>query len=76
MTVTCQCYYSSCIFYELVFIHHKCLWFFFLVQKFLLLDELVRTNTPLSQEEKKEASVEIQDLICYWDKVSSVYINI
>ncbi|CAM4620699.1 unnamed protein product [Leuciscus chuanchicus] len=38
------------------------------IKKFLLLDELVRTNAPLSQEEKKEASVEIQDLICYWDK--------
>ncbi|KAG1942233.1 multidrug resistance-associated protein 4 [Pimephales promelas] len=38
------------------------------IKKFLLLDELVRTNTPLSQEEKKEASVEIQDLMCYWDK--------
>lgn len=38
------------------------------IKKFLLLDELVRTNVPLSQEEKKEASVEIQDLICYWDK--------
>ncbi|XP_077055732.1 ATP-binding cassette sub-family C member 4 [Siphateles boraxobius] len=38
------------------------------IKKFLLLDELVRTNVPFSQEEKKEASVEIQDLICYWDK--------
>ncbi|KAK7154854.1 hypothetical protein R3I93_009716 [Phoxinus phoxinus] len=38
------------------------------IKKFLLLDELVRTNVPLSQEEKKEASVEIQDLLCYWDK--------
>ncbi|XP_056122936.1 multidrug resistance-associated protein 4 [Rhinichthys klamathensis goyatoka] len=38
------------------------------IKKFLLLDELVRTSAPLSQEEKKEASVEIQDLICYWDK--------
>ncbi|XP_048056290.1 multidrug resistance-associated protein 4 [Megalobrama amblycephala] len=38
------------------------------IKKFLLLDELVKTHVPLSQEEKKEASVEIQDLICYWDK--------
>ncbi|XP_051752880.1 multidrug resistance-associated protein 4 [Ctenopharyngodon idella] len=38
------------------------------IKKFLLLDELVKTQVPLSQEEKKEASVEIQNLICYWDK--------
>ncbi|XP_051568184.1 ATP-binding cassette sub-family C member 4-like [Myxocyprinus asiaticus] len=40
------------------------------IKKFLLLDEFVKNHVPLSQEEeeKKEASVEIQDLICYWDK--------
>ncbi len=42
------------------------------MQKFLLLDELVKSHVPLTQEETKEASVEIQDLICYWDKVSAV----
>uniref|UniRef100_A0A673LMQ9 Multidrug resistance-associated protein 4 n=1 Tax=Sinocyclocheilus rhinocerous TaxID=307959 RepID=A0A673LMQ9_9TELE len=41
------------------------------IKKFLLLDELVKSHVPLTQEDKKEASVEIQDLICYWDKVSS-----
>lgn len=56
----------------LVFMHHKCLWSFSLVQKFLLLDELVKSHVPLTQEDKKEASVEIEDLICYWDKVSAV----
>uniref|UniRef100_A0A3B1IZ97 Cystic fibrosis transmembrane conductance regulator n=1 Tax=Astyanax mexicanus TaxID=7994 RepID=A0A3B1IZ97_ASTMX len=38
------------------------------IKKFLLLDELVKHSVPLLQEEKKEASVEIHDLICYWDK--------
>lgn len=38
------------------------------IKKFLLLDELVKNHLPLSQEEKKEPSVEMQDLICYWDK--------
>uniref|UniRef100_A0A8C1TI49 Multidrug resistance-associated protein 4 n=1 Tax=Cyprinus carpio TaxID=7962 RepID=A0A8C1TI49_CYPCA len=38
------------------------------IKKFLLLDELVKAHVPLTQEDKKEASVEIQDLICYWDK--------
>uniref|UniRef100_A0A672TCE8 Multidrug resistance-associated protein 4-like n=1 Tax=Sinocyclocheilus grahami TaxID=75366 RepID=A0A672TCE8_SINGR len=38
------------------------------IKKFLLLDELVKSHVPLTQEDKKEASVEIQDLICYWDK--------
>ncbi|XP_073707299.1 ATP-binding cassette sub-family C member 4 [Garra rufa] len=39
------------------------------IKKFLLLDELVKSHVPLTQEDKKEASVEIQDLICYWDKI-------
>ncbi|XP_026869463.2 multidrug resistance-associated protein 4 isoform X2 [Electrophorus electricus] len=38
------------------------------IKKFLLLDELVKTNVMLTQKERKEASVEIKDLICYWDK--------
>lgn len=38
------------------------------IKKFLLLDELVKSHVPLSQEDKKEATVEMQDLICYWDK--------
>ncbi|XP_052414905.1 ATP-binding cassette sub-family C member 4 [Carassius gibelio] len=38
------------------------------IKKFLLLDELVKSHVPLTQEDKKEASVEIQDLLCYWDK--------
>uniref|UniRef100_A0A672S3V6 Cystic fibrosis transmembrane conductance regulator n=1 Tax=Sinocyclocheilus grahami TaxID=75366 RepID=A0A672S3V6_SINGR len=52
-------------------VSESCLWSFSLVQKFLLLDELVKSHVPLTREDKKEASVEIQDLICYWDKVSS-----
>ncbi|XP_052455081.1 ATP-binding cassette sub-family C member 4 [Carassius gibelio] len=38
------------------------------IKKFLLLDELVKSHVPLSHEDKKEASVEMQDLMCYWDK--------
>uniref|UniRef100_A0AAR2K3Q2 Cystic fibrosis transmembrane conductance regulator n=1 Tax=Pygocentrus nattereri TaxID=42514 RepID=A0AAR2K3Q2_PYGNA len=38
------------------------------IKKFLLLDEMVKHSVPLPQEEKKEASLEIHDLICYWDK--------
>uniref|UniRef100_A0A8C1LBQ9 Cystic fibrosis transmembrane conductance regulator n=1 Tax=Cyprinus carpio TaxID=7962 RepID=A0A8C1LBQ9_CYPCA len=55
-------------------VSESCLWSFSLMQKFLLLDELVKAHVPLTQEDKKEASVEIQDLICYWDKVSSLLI--
>ncbi|KAF4111886.1 hypothetical protein G5714_006681 [Onychostoma macrolepis] len=40
------------------------------IKKFLLLDELVKSHVPLSQEDKKDATVQIQDLICYWDKSS------
>ncbi|KAM4601994.1 ATP-binding cassette sub-family C member 4 [Polymixia lowei] len=38
------------------------------IKAFLLLDEIPNTRVTLPQEEKREASVEIQDLICYWDK--------
>uniref|UniRef100_A0A8D3DGI7 Cystic fibrosis transmembrane conductance regulator n=1 Tax=Scophthalmus maximus TaxID=52904 RepID=A0A8D3DGI7_SCOMX len=40
------------------------------IQEFLILDEIKRTSSALPQEEekKKNASVEIQDLFCYWDK--------
>uniref|UniRef100_A0A673LR56 Multidrug resistance-associated protein 4 n=1 Tax=Sinocyclocheilus rhinocerous TaxID=307959 RepID=A0A673LR56_9TELE len=55
-------------------VSESCLWSFSHMQKFLLLDELVKSHVPLTQEDKKEASVEIQDLICYWDKVSSLLI--
>uniref|UniRef100_A0A9J8DKY6 Cystic fibrosis transmembrane conductance regulator n=1 Tax=Cyprinus carpio carpio TaxID=630221 RepID=A0A9J8DKY6_CYPCA len=50
-------------------VSESCLWSFSPVQKFLLLDELVKSHVPLTQEDRKEASVEIEDLICYWDKV-------
>ncbi|KAM3857219.1 ATP-binding cassette sub-family C member 4-like [Diretmus argenteus] len=40
------------------------------IKEFLLLDEITKSSAVLPQEEKKEASVEIQDLICYWDKSS------
>ncbi|MCI4375688.1 hypothetical protein PGIGA_G00112330 [Pangasianodon gigas] len=42
------------------------------IKKFLLLDELVKHNVAIPQEEKKEVSVEIQDLICYWEKSQDV----
>ncbi|KAB5584398.1 hypothetical protein PHYPO_G00107090 [Pangasianodon hypophthalmus] len=42
------------------------------IKKFLLLDELVKHNVAVPQEEKKEVSVEIQDLICYWEKSQDV----
>ncbi|KAI5613509.1 multidrug resistance-associated protein 4 [Silurus asotus] len=38
------------------------------IKKFLLLDELAKPDAAVSQEEKIEASVEIKDLICYWEK--------
>ncbi|GLD64868.1 multidrug resistance-associated protein 4-like protein [Lates japonicus] len=38
------------------------------IQEFLMLDEITKGSTALPQEEKKDASVEIQDLFCYWDK--------
>ncbi|XP_041834872.1 ATP-binding cassette sub-family C member 4-like [Melanotaenia boesemani] len=38
------------------------------IQEFLLLDEIRKTSTALSQEEKKDTGVEMNDLICYWDK--------
>ena len=42
------------------------------LQNFLLLDEIRSTSSSLEVplEDKLEASVEVQDLICYWDKVS------
>uniref|UniRef100_A0A667ZHL7 Cystic fibrosis transmembrane conductance regulator n=1 Tax=Myripristis murdjan TaxID=586833 RepID=A0A667ZHL7_9TELE len=39
------------------------------IKEFLLLDEITKNSALLPREEKGEASVEIQDLICYWDKV-------
>ncbi|XP_074483833.1 ATP-binding cassette sub-family C member 4-like [Sebastes fasciatus] len=38
------------------------------IQEFLMLDEITKSTAALSQDEKKDASVEIQDLVCYWDK--------
>ncbi|XP_035250475.1 multidrug resistance-associated protein 4 [Anguilla anguilla] len=38
------------------------------IKNFLLLDETVKQVAELPQEEKKEPTVEIQDLICYWDE--------
>ncbi|XP_064826807.1 ATP-binding cassette sub-family C member 4-like isoform X3 [Oncorhynchus masou masou] len=40
------------------------------IKNFLLLDEIERPNMRFTLEEKKDASVEIKDLICYWDKSS------
>ncbi|KAF4079997.1 hypothetical protein AMELA_G00165440 [Ameiurus melas] len=38
------------------------------IEKFLLLDEFVKHNVTIPQEENKEVSVVVQDLICYWEK--------
>ncbi|KAJ8389751.1 hypothetical protein AAFF_G00114570 [Aldrovandia affinis] len=38
------------------------------IKNFLLLDEIVKQVGGLTQEEKKEPTVEMQDVICYWDK--------
>ncbi|XP_056156902.1 ATP-binding cassette sub-family C member 4-like [Lampris incognitus] len=38
------------------------------IKTFLLLDEIAIKHVSLPQEGKKELPVEIQDLICYWDK--------
>ncbi|XP_071016014.1 ATP-binding cassette sub-family C member 4-like isoform X1 [Oncorhynchus clarkii lewisi] len=38
------------------------------IKNFLLLEEIERHNMRFTPEEKKDASVEIKDLICYWDK--------
>uniref|UniRef100_A0A3Q1HYV3 Multidrug resistance-associated protein 4 n=1 Tax=Anabas testudineus TaxID=64144 RepID=A0A3Q1HYV3_ANATE len=37
------------------------------IQEFLMLDEITKSSTAVPQEDK-DASIEIQDLICYWDK--------
>ncbi|RVE75296.1 hypothetical protein OJAV_G00015460 [Oryzias javanicus] len=38
------------------------------IQEFLLLDEITKGGTALPPEEKRESSVELQNLTCYWDK--------
>ncbi|XP_049611466.1 ATP-binding cassette sub-family C member 4 [Syngnathus scovelli] len=38
------------------------------IQEFLLLDEMTKTSTPLPLAEKQDSAIEIQDLMCYWDK--------
>uniref|UniRef100_A0A3Q3LYS7 Multidrug resistance-associated protein 4-like n=1 Tax=Labrus bergylta TaxID=56723 RepID=A0A3Q3LYS7_9LABR len=38
------------------------------IQEFLLLDEITNVGEALPQEEKKDASVLVKDLTCYWDK--------
>ncbi|XP_076004927.1 ATP-binding cassette sub-family C member 4-like [Genypterus blacodes] len=38
------------------------------IQEFLMLDEVTNSGSVLPKEEKKDVSVEIKDLICYWDK--------
>ncbi|XP_042368760.1 ATP-binding cassette sub-family C member 4-like [Plectropomus leopardus] len=39
------------------------------IQEFLMLEEITKSTSALPQDEKKDAFVEIQDLVCYWDKV-------
>ncbi|XP_068575379.1 ATP-binding cassette sub-family C member 4 [Cebidichthys violaceus] len=38
------------------------------IQEFLILEEIVKSKAELPHDEKGDASVEIQDLVCYWDK--------
>ncbi|XP_035533961.1 multidrug resistance-associated protein 4-like [Morone saxatilis] len=38
------------------------------IQEFLMLDENTKRRPPLPQDEKMDASVEIQDMTCYWNK--------
>nr|XP_019960169.1 PREDICTED: multidrug resistance-associated protein 4-like [Paralichthys olivaceus] len=38
------------------------------IQEFLQLGEITKSSVALPQEDKKDRSVEIQDLFCYWDK--------
>uniref|UniRef100_H2SRT7 Cystic fibrosis transmembrane conductance regulator n=1 Tax=Takifugu rubripes TaxID=31033 RepID=H2SRT7_TAKRU len=38
------------------------------IQEFLMLEEIINNNPSLPQEKEKNASVEIQNLTCYWDK--------
>uniref|UniRef100_A0A3P9IC91 Cystic fibrosis transmembrane conductance regulator n=1 Tax=Oryzias latipes TaxID=8090 RepID=A0A3P9IC91_ORYLA len=38
------------------------------IQEFLLLDEITKGGSALPPEDKKENSVELQNLTCYWDK--------
>lgn len=45
---------------------------FFIVKEFLMLDEITKSSTAVPQEDK-DASIEIQDLICYWDKVGNCF---
>lgn len=40
-----------------------------MVKEFLLLEEITKSPAAVLQDEKKDASVELQDLVCYWDKV-------
>uniref|UniRef100_A0A4W5MT22 Multidrug resistance-associated protein 4 n=1 Tax=Hucho hucho TaxID=62062 RepID=A0A4W5MT22_9TELE len=40
------------------------------IKNFLLLDEIERPNMRFTLEDNQDASVEIKDLICYWDKVN------
>lgn len=40
-----------------------------MVQEFLMLEEIIQNSPSLAQEKEKNASVEIQNLTCYWDKV-------
>jgi len=39
-------------------------------QNFLLLEEVKRPHSGLPLKERKENSVEIEKLTCYWDKVN------
>ncbi|XP_047432401.1 ATP-binding cassette sub-family C member 4-like [Mugil cephalus] len=39
------------------------------IQEFLLLDEITKSDAPKPEEEEKsDAAVDIQDMMCYWDK--------
>lgn len=50
--------------------------FIVMVQEFLMLEEIIKNNPSLAQEKEKNASVEIQNLTCYWDKVQDNFLSL
>ncbi|XP_061829600.2 ATP-binding cassette sub-family C member 4 [Nerophis lumbriciformis] len=38
------------------------------IEEFLLLDEMTKTSTTLPLAEKSDSAIEIQEMICYWEK--------
>lgn len=60
VTVTRSCMTETHIFYR------------FTLKEFLLLDEITKNSPSLPQEKDGRASVEMENLTCYWDKVRAL----